>query len=43
MGGTIAARADKVGLFLSKKNDLKEKFKVPEKLLSFEERMNKKE
>ena len=31
------------GLFLSKKLDLKKKFKVPEKLLSFKERMKEKE
>ena len=31
------------GLFLSKKLDLKKKFKVPEKLLNFEERMKEKE
>ena len=31
------------GLFLSKKLDFKKKLKVPEKLLSFEERMTEKE
>ena len=31
------------GLFLNKKLDLKKKFKVPEKLLKFEERMKEKE
>ena len=31
------------GLFLSKKLDFKKKFKVSEKLLSFEERMTEKE
>ena len=31
------------GLFLNKKLDLKKKFRVPEKLLKFEERMKEKE
>ena len=31
------------GLFLSKKLDLKKKFKVPKKLLNFEKRMKEKE
>ena len=31
------------GLFLNKKLDLKKKFKVPEKLLTFEERMKDRE
>ena len=33
----------RLGLFLNKKLDLKKKFKVPEKLLTFENRMKVKE
>ena len=41
--GVLSRVRTRSGLFLNKKLDLKKKFRVPEKLLKFEERMKEKE